>query len=171
MQKSITFSQRALPYLVTNKKFEILIAGDMLQMAVRSLMAHKADMHAPINNLITDIYTLYINRSTPLPKQIFSQIPGISENKLTNLNKELKKLGVGSRQQDANNLPSQSHIKKCRALMKKFLEPIAGKQSGEFKKTVSIISLNGGKPKSKNTNQASFLDDVSVNEFMTKLFQ
>jgi hypothetical protein len=171
VQKSITLLQRVLPLLVQKDKFDVLLSGDLLQMSIRSLMLHKADMHQNLTNLICDIYTLYVHRSTSLPKQIFSQIPNVTDKKIANLNKELQKAGGGG-----NKTKVKDSVKKQRALMKKFLAPIAGKQSGEFKKTVSIVSINSGsgvnRRRKGNNQQSSFLDDVAVNTaYLGQLFK
>jgi hypothetical protein len=174
VQKSITFIQRVLPYLSKNNKFDVLFAGDMLQMALQSLMVHKADVHQNLISLITDLYVIYVQRSTSLPKQIFLQLPGVTENKLSQLNQGLKGQGVAA-SNNADKQPTPSQWKKIKALMKKFLDPVSGKASGEFRKTASIVKIQSGsgqnKGKGKN-NTPSFLDDVSVNiEFIGKLFK
>lgn len=106
--KAIEFINIVIPHL--SDQFTALIAGETLHKAIRALMTFKEEMHLALTGLITTIYVKYVEKSQ-LPHRIFSQIPNITEQRIIQLDNELKKA---------------TSMKRHRKLMSKFLKNIAG---------------------------------------------
>jgi truncated hemoglobin YjbI len=96
----------------------------MLQACIRALMSFKEEDHQVVINLVSDIYNRYGVHSD-IAKKIFKQLPTVTDNKIKQLTKEF----CGSTE------------KKQRQLMRKFLQPVIGANSGTFKRAQTILKL------------------------------
>ena len=130
-----------------SSRYDNVISGELFQALIRALMIQKAEMQSNLIALIQLIYFTYLKKSK-YPMMILSALPHITQHKLQNLNSQF------------NGTTNEKSRKK---LITKLLQPIIGKNSGNFVKPKSILQLKTS-GQSNDKKKSSSLLDISVTD-------